>query len=81
MIFKGSDKVGNGRHARDQYTRKAKKSPQAMVNTIGSKFLVGHAPQLDDIIFTKADAGWVHYPMKMLWLLLPRLPIASSINC
>ena len=30
--------------------------------SIGSKLLVGHAPRLDDIVFTKADVNWVHNP-------------------
>ena len=33
-----------------------------MVHTTSSKLLVGHAPQPDDIFFTKAGASWVHNP-------------------
>ena len=33
-----------------------------MVHITGSKIPVGHMPQLDDIVFTKADVSWVHNP-------------------
>ena len=38
------------------------KLPQTMVYTIGFKTLIGRAPQPDDIVFTQADASWVHNP-------------------
>ena len=33
-----------------------------MVRATGSKPLMGHVTQLDDIVFTQADASWVHNP-------------------
>ena len=33
-----------------------------MVHTVGSKLPVGYTPQPDDIVFTKANASWVHNP-------------------
>ena len=33
-----------------------------MMLTTSSKLLVGHAPPPNDIVFTKVDASWVHYP-------------------
>ena len=58
MIFGGPREVGSGRRAQDKYTQKAKKPPpQAMVQATGSKLPVGHAPQPDDVVFTKADAS------------------------
>ena len=33
-----------------------------MVYSTGFEPPVGHAPQLGDIVFTKADASWVHNP-------------------
>ena len=33
-----------------------------MVHATGSKPLMGHAPQPDDIFFTQIDASWVHNP-------------------
>ena len=32
-----------------------------MVHTTGSKPQKGYTPQPDDIIFTQADASWVHH--------------------
>ena len=57
MIFKGPHKVGSGWRERDRYTQKVKKLPQAMVPTISFKHLASHAPQLDDIVFTKANVS------------------------
>ena len=33
-----------------------------MVYTTGSKPLIGYTQQLDNIVFTQADASWVHNP-------------------
>ena len=33
-----------------------------MVHTTGSNLLVGHVSRPNDIVFTKADAIWLHYP-------------------
>ena len=40
----------------------AKKIPQAMVHSTGSKLPVGHAPQPYDIVLTKVNASWVYSP-------------------
>ena len=60
IIFEGHHKVGNGPPVQDRYSQKAKKPPQTVVHTTGSKPPVGHVPPLDDIVFTQADASWVH---------------------
>ena len=62
MIFGGPCEVRNGRHAIDECARKEKRPPQTIVYSIGSKLPVGHPPQPDNIVFTEADASWVHNP-------------------
>ena len=52
-----------------------------MVHATGSKPLMGYALQLDDIVFTQADAGWVHNSHEDAWLSRPRFLIAWSIDC
>ena len=64
MISGVPRKVGSGWRAREKYVRKAKRAPQTMVYSTGSKPLVGHTPQPDDIVFTEANASWVHNPYK-----------------
>ena len=39
-----------------------KKPPQTVVHTTGSKPPIGVTPQLDDIVFTQADASWEYNP-------------------
>ena len=62
MIFGGPREVESCRRAQDQYERKAKKPPQTMIHTTGSKLTAGYAPQPDDIVFTKSNVSWVHNP-------------------
>ena len=62
MIFGGSRKVGNGRHARDRYSQKWKKLPHIVVHNTDSKPPIGHAQQPDDIVFTQANVSYVHNP-------------------
>ena len=62
MIFEGPREVKNGRRSRDRYSQKAKKPPQIMVHTTGSKPPMGWVPRLDDIVFTHADASSVYNP-------------------
>ena len=62
MIFGGPRDVRNGRWGRDKYSQKGNKPHQIVVHTTGSKPPIGYAPQPDDIIFTQADASWVHDP-------------------
>ena len=57
MIFGGPGEVESGLRTPEKYAQKAKKPPQAMVHTTSSKLLEGHAPQPDDIVFTKVDAS------------------------
>ena len=45
---------------RDKYLQKVKKPPQAMVHTTNSKLPKGYMLQPDNIIFTQANATWVH---------------------
>ena len=33
-----------------------------MIGTTGSKPLRGYVPQPNDIVFTQANANWVHHP-------------------
>ena len=64
MIFRGHREVGDSRRARYRYLQKAKQPPQTVVHTTGSKPRMGYMPQLDDIVFTQANASWVHHPHK-----------------
>ena len=48
-----------------------------MVHTTGSKPLVGHAPLPDDIVFTKANASWVHNPLEDALVII--IEIANSL--
>ena len=63
MIFEGPQ-VRSGRRVRDTYAWRAKKLPQTMVCATSSKPLMGHVSQPDDIVFTQADASWVHNPLE-----------------
>ena len=47
------------------------------MHTIGSKLLMGHVPQLDDIVFTKADGNLVHNPFEHT--LVITVEIANSL--
>ena len=64
MIFGGPREVRSGKHARDTHARRTKKLLQIMVHATDSKPLIGHTSQPDDIVFTQADASWVHNPHK-----------------
>ena len=60
-IFKGPHEVGD-RQIIDRYSQKAKRPPQIVVHTTKSKPPRGYAPQPDDIVFTQANASWMHNP-------------------
>ena len=57
MIFEGPHEVRDSRRVRDGYFQKAKRPPQTVVYTTGSKPPRGCTPQPDDIVFTQADAS------------------------
>ena len=61
MIFRGPREVGDSRGALDRFSQKAKKPPQTVVHTTGSKPLRGYMLQPDDIVFTQTDTSWVHH--------------------
>ena len=44
MIFGGPREVGSGGCVRDRFSKKAKKPPQTVVHTAGSKPLIGYVP-------------------------------------
>ena len=48
-----------------------------MVHITGSKLQAGHAPQPDDIVFTKANVSWVHNPYEDA--LVIRTEVANSL--
>ena len=64
MIFRGPSEVKDNECMRDKYSQKAKKPPQTVVHTTGSKPPRGYTPQSDYIVLTQADASWVHHPHK-----------------
>ena len=50
-----------------------------MMHLTGSKPSVGHAPQPDDIVFTKANASWVHNPHEDALVITVEIAYCPSI--
>ena len=62
----------------DRYLQKAKKPLQTVVHITGFKPAKCYTPQLDDIVFTYANASWVHHPYEDTLVIIAE--VANSLD-
>ena len=76
-IFGGPCKVGKSCRAHDRYAQEARYPPRVMVHTTNECPSRGIISKLEDIVFTKTDANWVHHPREDALVIIAK--IANSL--